>query len=88
VKLHRARVARRANLPLSLQISDRIDERGMRPWFSDTLRLLQRDNVCSRLFDNTEAIKLQLSDYRSLPGTGRARQYKPFHSVPHLNNNL
>jgi hypothetical protein len=83
MKLYRCRRVRRPNLPLSLQISDRINERGVRPRFRDTLRLLQRDNVRSRLFDNAETIQLQLTEYHSFPRAGRPSQYKPFHSVPH-----
>ena len=52
-------VARRAKLPPPLQISDRIDERGMRPWFSDTLRLCESNHVSRRLLDDAESIKLQ-----------------------------
>jgi len=51
------RLARRSNLPLSLQFSNRVDERGVLPWFSDAPRLLQSNNIGGGLLDDTEAIK-------------------------------
>jgi len=79
VELYPIQLAGRAKLPPSLQISDRIDEPRMHPWFSDTLRLPQCDDVRSRLFYDAEAIKLQLTDYGRLPPAGRPGQYEPFH---------
>jgi len=78
MELYLVRLARRANQPSSLQISDRIDERRMRPWFCDTLCLLECDDVGSRLFYHAEAIQLQLTNDRCLPRAGRSRQYEPF----------
>jgi chromate reductase len=40
VKLYPVRLARCTSLPSSLQLNNRIDERGMSPWFGDALRLL------------------------------------------------
>jgi hypothetical protein len=65
-----------------LQVDDCINERGTRPRFCDTLRLLQGNNVSRRFFNDAEAIELQLPKYRCFPCAGRSRQYKPFHSVP------
>src|SRR5580704_16722601 len=45
VELYPIRLAGRAKLALSLQISDRIDERGIHPRFSNASRLRQRDEV-------------------------------------------
>jgi hypothetical protein len=80
MKLYPARLARRATLPLFLQISDRVDERGLRPWFSNTLCLRERNDVRSRFFYDAEAINLQLTEYCCFSRAGGSGQYEPFHS--------
>jgi hypothetical protein len=55
----------------------------MCPWFCDTFRLLERDDVGSRLFYHAEAIQLQLTNDRRLPRARRSRQYEPFHLMAH-----
>ena len=62
VELDPVWLARGAKLPQALQIGNRIDERRMRPWFRDTLRLRECNDVSSRFFDDDETIKLQLSE--------------------------
>src|SRR2546428_3724499 len=82
MKLDLARLARRANLPPSLQCSNRIDERGMLPRFSDAPRLPQRNDIRRRLLDDTEAIKCRLTDDRCFPRAGSPCQYEPSHTAP------
>jgi hypothetical protein len=79
VELYLVGLAGRANLPPSLQVSDRIDERRMGPWFCDTLRLLEGDDVGSRLFYHAEAVEFELTNYRGLPRARRSRQHEPCH---------
>ena len=83
MKLYPVRFAGRAKLPLSLQIGNRIDERGVGPWFSDTLCLFQCDEIGGRVFDNAEAIQFQLTDYGRFPRARRSSQHEPFHLLPH-----
>ena len=78
MKLYLVGLARGSELPPSLQFGDRIDERGMRPWFGDTPRLLQCHDVGGRFLDDTKAVEFQLTDYRCLPGAGCSGQYEPF----------
>src|SRR5712691_11776046 len=82
VKLYLVGLARGSNLPPSLQFSDRIDEKGMRPRFSDAPRLLQCNDIGGCLLDDTEAVKFQLTDYRRLPRAGSPCQNEPSHSAP------
>ena len=79
VKLHLVRFARRSNLPPSLQGDNRIDERRMLPRFGNALRVLQGNDISSRLLDNAKTVKLQLTDDRCLPRAGSPGQYEPFH---------
>ena len=79
VKLHLVRFARRSNLPPSLQLSNRIDERRMLPRFSNAPRLLQSNDIGGRLLDDTKAVELQFADYRRLPRAGSPGQYEPSH---------
>jgi hypothetical protein len=51
VELYPIRLTRRAKQPPSLQISKRADERGKRPWFRDSLRLRECNDVSRSLFD-------------------------------------
>lgn len=80
VKLHLVRFARRSNLPPSLQLYNRIDERRMLPRLGNTPRLLQSNDIGGRLLDDTKAVQLQLADYRRLPLAGSPGQYEPSHS--------
>jgi hypothetical protein len=48
VKLYLVGLARGSKLPLPLQFSDRIDERGKRPRFGDAARLLQCNDIGGR----------------------------------------
>src|SRR4029077_4389662 len=77
VKLNFVRFTRRLKLPPSLQFSNPVDERRMRPRFSDSARLLQSDDIGGRFFDDAEAIKFQLTDYRGLSRAGSPCQYEP-----------
>ncbi len=62
MELFPIRLARRVKLAQALQISDRINERRMSPWFRDTMRLCESNGISSRLFDDAETIKLELSE--------------------------
>src|SRR5215471_4164983 len=80
VKLYLVRLKGCSNLSPSLQFSNQIDERGTVPWFGNSTRLLQRNDVSGCLFDDTEAVKLQLTDDRRLPRTRSPCQYEPSHA--------
>lgn len=82
VKLDFVRLVRRSQLPLSLQLSNRIYERGIFPRFSDAARVLQSMNVSCRFLDDTEAIKLQLPNNRRLPRAGGPCQDESLHAFP------
>src|SRR5262245_6606097 len=74
VKLHGVRRIGGADLAVSLQIDDAIDERGIGPGLGDAVGLLQRDHVACRLLDDAEAVPFELAQDRRLSSTGRAGQ--------------
>ena len=80
MELFPIRLARGAKLPQSLQISDRIDERGISPWFSNTMCLRECNRISSCLFYDAETINLQLSEYCCFSRARCSGQYEPFHS--------
>lgn len=57
MKLNLIGVISRSNLTVPLQISDYVNERGMRPGLSRSLVLRGGDDVCSCLFDNAESVE-------------------------------
>lgn len=57
VKLNLIWLIRRSNLTVPLQMSDFINERGMRPGFNPSLGFRGGDDGSSCLFDHAEAIQ-------------------------------
>ena len=57
VKLNLVGLIRRSNLTVPLQISDYINERGMRPGLNRSLGLRGGDDVSSCLFDYAEPVE-------------------------------
>jgi len=68
VILNLIRLIRRSNLPVSLQKSDCINERGISPDLNVSLRMRGGDDGSSCFFDYAEAIEFQLTDDHRLPG--------------------
>jgi hypothetical protein len=79
VELYPIRLTRRAKQPPSLQISKRADERGKRPWFRDSLRLRECNDVSRSLFDDAETVKLELTEYRCFSRARGPGQYETLH---------
>ena len=81
MKLYLVGLARGAELPASLQINDRIDERRLFPRFCDAAGLRHRDDVRRRFFHYAEAVEFELPEDDGLPRTRCSRQYEPFHAA-------
>ena len=80
IELH-ARYVSYARLSLYLQTCNVVDERRMRPWFSDALRLPERDDVGGGFLDDGVAGDLQASNDRSFSASGSAGKDVSFHSL-------
>jgi hypothetical protein len=81
MKLNLARLTRRANSALPLQIGDEIDERGIGPRLSGASGLCRGDDVGSGLLHYAQAVVLQLTNDCRLTRTGRSGDDESSHSV-------
>src|SRR3954452_12982258 len=82
VKLHVVRLIRRANLSIALEMGDRIDERRIPPRFHRSPIARRGDHIRRGLFDDAEAVELELTDDRGLPRAWRAGADEPSHRLP------
>ena len=75
-------VMRRSRLTILLQIDDFVNERRrIGPRLIRSLGLGGGDDIGGCFFDDAEAVKLQLTEDRGLPCTGRARDDEPSYTT-------